>query len=406
MDQMESSQVSFYAQSKGTLTKRRYKAATVFVDHFSDLKYVHFMEALTSDETLYAKQSFERYARQHGVIIKHYHCDNGRFSDKTFIDDVTKKGQTISYCAAYAHLQNDKTEKGIRDIQEMACTMLLHARARWPDAIHLALWPYAMRMAVTLMNTIPDEGNGSTRLERFASVAVQPKMQHHHTFGCPVLAMTAEAEKGMARKWDTRAKLGIYLGPLPLHAGSVSLVLNMETGLCLPRFNVVHDDFFEMVRYAGNHAIPKSRWHQISGLDFASAIRNRQRVAQKAALECINESHEDPPKQALEGGDVRNGPVTSSSIDDSTYLELPLQEEPSRDERSRQSSDGASSPQDTPEMDRAPLANEELQLEGMSFAGRVHRPTRQLQESHDSGEYDGSWIAFQSTFETSHDQSL
>ena len=47
---------------KGRLTKKRYIYATVFVDHFSDLKYVHCMSEITSEETIYAKTSFERHA--------------------------------------------------------------------------------------------------------------------------------------------------------------------------------------------------------------------------------------------------------------------------------------------------------------------------------------------------------
>ncbi len=39
VNQMISTQVGFVAQLKGMLTKKRYKAATVFVDHFLRLQY-------------------------------------------------------------------------------------------------------------------------------------------------------------------------------------------------------------------------------------------------------------------------------------------------------------------------------------------------------------------------------
>jgi hypothetical protein len=35
VDQMESTEVGFFAQLKGSLTKKRYRYCTVFVDHFS-----------------------------------------------------------------------------------------------------------------------------------------------------------------------------------------------------------------------------------------------------------------------------------------------------------------------------------------------------------------------------------
>jgi hypothetical protein len=55
VDQLVSTQVGFIAQLKGILTKKRYTAATVFVDHYSWLKYVHLMAKLSSKETMDAK---------------------------------------------------------------------------------------------------------------------------------------------------------------------------------------------------------------------------------------------------------------------------------------------------------------------------------------------------------------
>jgi hypothetical protein len=41
VDQMESTEVGFFAQLKGSLTKKRNRHCTVFVDHFSRLHFVH-----------------------------------------------------------------------------------------------------------------------------------------------------------------------------------------------------------------------------------------------------------------------------------------------------------------------------------------------------------------------------
>ncbi len=76
VDQMISTQVGFIAQLKGTLTKKHYTAATIFVDHYLRLKYIHLMTKLTSEETMEAKQAFKHFAKQHGVCILHYHCNN------------------------------------------------------------------------------------------------------------------------------------------------------------------------------------------------------------------------------------------------------------------------------------------------------------------------------------------
>jgi hypothetical protein len=60
VDQLESPLPGFVAQLQGKLTLKRYKAATVFVDHKSRLSYVHLQEGLTSKETVKAKQACVR----------------------------------------------------------------------------------------------------------------------------------------------------------------------------------------------------------------------------------------------------------------------------------------------------------------------------------------------------------
>ena len=124
IDQMESQIVGFVAQLKGRLTNKRYGVATVFVDHYSNLSYVHLLSLTTSSETMEAKEAFESYSREMGVIIRHYHVDNGRFSDNDFIAYTKKSGQTISYCGVNAHFQNGRAEKRIRDLQESSRTQL------------------------------------------------------------------------------------------------------------------------------------------------------------------------------------------------------------------------------------------------------------------------------------------
>jgi hypothetical protein len=92
VDQMILMQVGFIAELKGTLTKKRYTAATIFVNHYSQLKYIHLMTKLTSEETMEAGQAFEYFAEQHGIRILHYHCNNGRFADNAFKNSCSAKG--------------------------------------------------------------------------------------------------------------------------------------------------------------------------------------------------------------------------------------------------------------------------------------------------------------------------
>jgi len=145
--QLQSSNQGFIAHLKGTLTKRRFKYATVFVDHFSRYKYAHLQSTLTSQDTLAVVRASEAHCRNHGVTVRQYHADNGRFADNAFINDCKAQGQTITYCGVNAHWQNGLAEKGIRDLGEAARTMLLHAMHRWPSAVTIHLWPYALRYA-------------------------------------------------------------------------------------------------------------------------------------------------------------------------------------------------------------------------------------------------------------------
>jgi hypothetical protein len=62
------------------------------------------------------------------------------------------------------------------------------------------------------------------------------------------------------RKWEDRARIGIYLGPSPQHAKSVALVLSLTTGNVSPQYHVQFDDLFETVTKENEQYIPRSEW--------------------------------------------------------------------------------------------------------------------------------------------------
>jgi hypothetical protein len=43
---------------------------------------------MNAAETIEAKEAFERWSASHGVKIKHYHADNGRFAENAFMSHV------------------------------------------------------------------------------------------------------------------------------------------------------------------------------------------------------------------------------------------------------------------------------------------------------------------------------
>ena len=264
-DQMESTTAGFIAQMKGRITKRRYKYATIFTDHFSNYTYVHLQETLTSADTIKAKEAFEAHSRSLGVIIQHYHCDNGRFADNAFMNSVRTSKQTITFCGVNAHFQNGRAEKKIRDLRESGRTQLLHAMNRWPGVVTLNLWSYALRYANDVANTLQDK-NGSSPFQRFAKVSVQSNLKDYHAFGCPVYALDSKLASGKRiGQWNPRCRIGLNLGFSPRHARTVTLVLNLQTATVSPQFHIKHDDFFESVSVGAGNMPQRSFWQSVAG---------------------------------------------------------------------------------------------------------------------------------------------
>ena len=265
VDQLKSSTPGLIGQVKGWLTRERHHTATVFVDHHSDLTFVHVTPSDTSEETVEAKEAFERFAASFDVTIKHYHADNGRFADKLFREHVTEKGQTISFCGVGAHHQNGKVEKRIRDIVEQARTMLLHASHRWPKVVTANLWPFALHHAVKLRNSLAAEG--ATPISKFSKSSVKDNLfwRHQHTFGCPAFVLEAPLQGSMGgkRKWSDRSRVGVFLGHSSQHSQTVALVLNPKTGHVSPQFHVVFDDKFDTVKQGID---VESKWQEKADL--------------------------------------------------------------------------------------------------------------------------------------------
>ena len=262
VDQFESPVPGLVAQIKGIPTVARYTSGTVFIDHFSDVTYVHIQKSLSALETIQAKEAFERWSSSHGVTIRHYHADNGRFAENAFLKHIQESKQTISFCGVNAHFQNGRAERRIRTLQDQARCQIIHAKMRWPMAISTHLWPYAVRNVFDILNETCYKDNKKTRLEVFSGTDVSPNMRHHHHFGVPVYVLDNHLQSGFKiGKWLPRSRVGIYLGKSPRHARTVALVLNPRTGNVSPQFHVKFDDLFETVKGVSDdaHGIWKSK---------------------------------------------------------------------------------------------------------------------------------------------------
>ncbi len=142
VDQMASTEVGFFAQLKGTLTKKRYRCATIFVDHYSCLQFVHLQINDSAIETITAKRAFEAFATKQGVCIQHYHCNNGQFYDNAFQKACHESRQHLTFCGVNAHFQkwhrracNSQCQ---RERSEAITPCLRSMASRYP------LWPMAI----------------------------------------------------------------------------------------------------------------------------------------------------------------------------------------------------------------------------------------------------------------------
>ncbi len=90
---------------KGKLTKKRYRCATIFVDHYSRLRFIHLQIDDSSVKTVAAKCTLETFAAEHGIKFQHYHCDNGHFSDNAFKQACHEQRQQLTFCGVNAHFQ-------------------------------------------------------------------------------------------------------------------------------------------------------------------------------------------------------------------------------------------------------------------------------------------------------------
>ena len=106
--------------------------------------------------------------------------------------------------------------------------------------------------------------NGKSPIQKICKTYKPIDVSTYHTWGCPVFVLESKVQtnpKGLP-KWDPRARLGIYLGHSPAHAGNVALVLNPATGHVSPQFHVVFDDSFSTVESMRNGTVPKN-WQDL-----------------------------------------------------------------------------------------------------------------------------------------------
>jgi hypothetical protein len=252
---------------------------------------------LTISPTNTCRQTaFEQYAAEHGVKILHYHCNNGRLYDNAFQQACHNARQQLTFCVVNAHVQNGIAKRAIRNLSESAWKQLLHACARWLEAVHLALWPNALRNAAYLHNNLPVLEDGTTRLEIFSSIQVGSNLKHVHTFDCPVFALQNVLASGsQLPRWSPRTCLELNLGPSPMHARNVYLVVNLVTGCVSPQYHCCSDNIFETMHDGAPDVSGTICWQLLANLDRAKTVFSNVSVPnQHSVMYSETSSAEEP----------------------------------------------------------------------------------------------------------------
>ena len=149
--------------------------------------------------------------------------------------------------------------------------------------ITTVLWPYAWKAIEYRNNIVGLNQNGKYPAQAFGGFKLPFNVQlrdQHSTWGCPVYVLESKAADGMMPKWDAKARIGVYLGHSPAHAGSVALVLNPRTLHVSPQFYVVFGDDFSTVPYMRKSEMPhnwtelvRSSREKVTDEDFELAPR-------------------------------------------------------------------------------------------------------------------------------------
>jgi hypothetical protein len=95
---------------------------------------------------------------------------------------------------------------------------MIHAYRRWPDAISVNLWPYALRNAADVRNATTSEKGKRTPVASFASIEREPTLTSFHLFGCPVYVLDARMQSCQKiSRWEERTCIGVNLCMSPSH---------------------------------------------------------------------------------------------------------------------------------------------------------------------------------------------
>ncbi len=121
--------------------------------------------------------------------------------------------------------------------------------------------------------------DGTSWLELFSSIQVGSNLKHVHTFGCPVFVLQKVLASGsQLPRWSPCTHLGLNLGPSPMHARNVYLVLNLVTGCVSPQYHCCFNNFFKTTHHGAPDVSGTIFWQHLANLDRAKRVLSKVSV--------------------------------------------------------------------------------------------------------------------------------
>ena len=145
------------------------------------------------------------------------------------------------------HHHNRVAENAINNMVIIARTMMIHTVLSCPNTSENALWPMSMSHAVHLQISTPLFSGGLYPEEVWESyMSSHIALQNSHPWVCPVYVLGPRLQGGNKfPKWMPMYRVVQCLGAFPLHAITLGLVRNLNTGNIIPQFHLVFDDYLE-----------------------------------------------------------------------------------------------------------------------------------------------------------------
>jgi hypothetical protein len=121
-------------------------------------------------------------------------------------------------------------------------------------------------------------------------------------------------------RWSPRARLGLNLGPSPMHARNIYLVLNLVTGCVSPQYHCCFDDFFKTMRHGAPDVSGTICWQQLANLDQAKTVLSKVSVPNQHSVMYLEMPSDEEPHTSM------SNPVFNPNTFDTTSDDYSISE--------------------------------------------------------------------------------